>query len=450
MAEGTGRTRRAFIRAMAASTAGAGLAWSAPGSAYAQILRSTSPSEQLVVGVIGTGGRGSSLAHSFAHLPGAEVAYVCDVDERRTAEAREAVYEVQGKAPEVVADLRRVFDDGSVDAVVIATPDHWHAPAAILAMQAGKHVYVEKPGSHNPREGELLVEAARKYDRVVQMGNQRRSWPKVIEAIERVKEGAIGPVHYARGWYANARESIGNGRAAEVPEWLRYELWQGPAPRTAYRDNILHYNWHWFWRWGTGEAGNNGVHALDLCRWGLGVDYPTKVTAVGGRYFWNDDQETPDTLVLSFEFEGEKSVMWEGLSCNRRGIDGSTFGASFHGEDGSIVIEGLGYSLFDKDGGRAEEVPGEDAAQEIDVTGPGYDIDVDHLANFREAIRGGERLHSPIDEGQKSTLLCHLGNIAYRTGHALHCDPKSGRIVDDPEAMQLWGREYASGWEPQV
>jgi predicted dehydrogenase len=269
-----------------------------------------------------------------------------------------------------------------------------------------------------------------------------------VEGIERLREGAIGPVHYARAWYANARDSIGHGQPAAVPDWLDYELWQGPAPRQPYRDNILHYNWHWFWTWGTGEAGNNGVHGLDLCRWGLGLDHPVRVASGGGRYFWRDDQETPDTQMVTFDFPGGKTVVWEGLSCNRRGIEGSGFGASFHGEGGTMVIEGLGYRLFDRAGKAVEAAAA--GGQEIGVAGPGFDIDEGHLTNFLDAIRAGEPLRSPIADGQKSTLLCHLGNIAQRTGRVLEIDPTTGRIANDAEAMRLWGRDYAPGWEPAV
>jgi predicted dehydrogenase len=443
-------SRRRFLKKLAAGTAGAGLAMSVPARASASILTRRSPGETVTVAVFGTGGRGVGLAQSFARLENAEVAYVCDVDEQRMAEAAEKVSALLGRTPATEADLRRALEDRAVDAVVIAAPNHWHAPAAILAMQAGKHVYVEKPASHNPREGELLIEAMRRYERVVQMGNQRRSWPAVAEGIERVRSGVVGPVHYSRGWYANARGSIGRGKSIPPPDHVNYDLWQGPAPRTPYRDNILHYNWHWFWHWGSGELGNNGVHALDLCRWGLDVDYPARVSSAGGRYFWDDDQETPDTHVVSLEFDGGRSIVWEGLSCNRRGIDGTGFGASFHGRDGTVVIERFGYRVFDHAGELVEEVTGSEVSEEIGVAGPGFDIDRAHLTNFVQAIRAGERLRAPIDDGQKSTLLCHLGNIAQRTGRALKVDSASGRILDDPDAMRLWSREYEPGWEPRV
>ena len=423
-------SRRQFLKSTLTIAAGSALAMPALGRRSDTILR---------IGFMGTGDRGLTVVKKLAGLDKTTVAYVCDVDRRRLEESRKSVAELQGTAPSAVGDFRRILDDPDVDALFIAAPDHWHAPAAILAMQAGKHVYVEKPGSHNAREGELLVEAARKHGRIVQMGNQRRSWPKVVEGIHRVLAGEVGAVHYARGWYANARPSIGRAAPQPPPDWLDFELWQGPAPREPYRENILHYNWHWFWNWGTAESGNNGIHALDLCRWGLAVDHPKLVTSTGGRYFWDDDQETPDTHVITLDFEDEKAITWEGLSSNRRGVDGQTFGASFHGEGGSLVIyAGNGYQLFDRQGKMVEDVSGSSP----------YDIDLDHLVNFRDAVLDGAPLHSPIDDGQKSALLCHLGNIAYRTGHALTCDPATGRIVDDAAADALWGRTYADGWEP--
>ena len=434
-------SRREFIKTVASGTAGATLAFGMPAAGYARTLGAKdAPSQKIIVGIMGTNGRGTKLSGVFAGLSGSEVAYVCDVDERAISKAGAAVHEAGAKTPKGVKDFRRILDDKSVDALVIAAPDHWHAPAAILACAAGKHVYVEKPCSHNPREGELMVAAARKYNRVVQMGTQRRSWPTIMEGIKQVHQGLIGRVYYSRGWYANTRGSIGHGKPADVPSWLDYELWQGPAPRRQFRDNLIHYNWHWFWHWGTGEAGNNGIHAIDLCRWGLEVDYPVRVTSGGGRYHWQDDQETPDTHVLTFDFEGAKSIAWEGLSCNGRGIEGNGFGVTFHGEDGTMLIAGGRYTVYDKSNKQVKKV--------TDVSDT--DRNAVHISNFLNSIRSGERPHSDIEEGHKSTLLCHLGNIAQRTGRTLNCDPKNGRIVGDKEAIALWGREYEPGWEPKV
>jgi predicted dehydrogenase len=392
--------------------------------------------DPLVVAVMGMGGRGTELANEFATQGGSVVRYVCDVDEANAGRAAKVVTERQGEAPKVATDFRTILDDKSVDALVIAAPDHWHAPAAILACAAGKHVYVEKPCCHNPHEGELLVAAARKYNRVVQHGTQRRSWPKNVEGVELVRSGGIGRVLFSRGWYNNQRPSIGRGKPVPVPGKLDWGMWQGPAPEREYRDNLHPYNWHWFWNWGTGELGNNGVHALDVCLWGLGVDYPRRVTAGGGRYHYDDDQETPDTLSVTYDF-GDKMIVWEGRSCHPYGLEGSGFGAAFYGDEGTVIIDGGGYRVLDNKGKLVKEVAGNGGNAE-------------HVTNFIDCTRTGARPVADIETGYKSTLVCHLGNIAHRAGGAVNLDPKTHRITGNPEAEALWRREYRKGWEPKV
>lgn len=420
--------RRTFLGAAA------GLAL---GAAASRAADSSSPADRVVVGVMGMGGRGTGLAGLFASQPGARIAYVCDVDRARAGAAADAVARRdKTPAPNPVGDFRRILDDKAVDILVVATCNHWHAPAAILGCQAGKHVYVEKPCSHNPREGELLVKAARKHDRRVQMGNQRRSWPKIIEAVQFVRDGGLGRAYFAQSWYTANRGSIGRGVAKDPPEGLDWDLWQGPAPRRPFKSNYLHYNWHWFWHWGNGELGNNGVHMIDLCRWGLGVDYPSRVVSSGGRYRYEDDQETPDTHTVAFDFPGKKSIVWEGLSCSDIPA-GRAAEVIFVGEKGTLVIGGGGYTVYDP---KNKEVKKE--------SGPGSDTS--HVANFLDAVRGRGKLNSEIEEGHKSTLLCHLGNIAHRTGRTLRTDPKDGHILDDKAAAALWSREYEKGFEPRV
>jgi predicted dehydrogenase len=395
-----------------------------------------SANDRLLVGMMGTGGRGTALATSFARMPNVTVTYTCDVDKKRAAGAASAVEKVTGKAPEPVQDFHRILDDKKVDIVVVATCNHWHAPGAIAACNAGKHVYVEKPCSYNPQEGEWMVAAARKNNRRVQMGNQRRSWPKIIEGIELVRSGAIGHVYLAQSWYTSQRGSIGRGKPTPVPDGLDYDMWQGPAPRKPFHSNYLHYNWHWFWHWGNGELGNNGIHMIDLCRWGLGVDYPIRVTSTGGRYRFDDDQETPDTHVVSFDFEGRKALTWDCISCDQK-PGRKTPEVVFHGDQGQLVIQGQGYTLYDADGKEVKKA----AAPSPDSL---------HIGNLLDSIRNGKALYSEIEEGHKSTLLCHLGNIAHRTGRALKCNAKNGHIVEDTEAAKLWVREYEKGWEPKT
>jgi len=271
--------RRDFLKSASATGLGVMMTSKMPAS-----LLGKSASDKVVVAVIGVNGRGQVHAQNFARSKNTEVAYVCDVDSTVLGKVIKQTQEAQTRAPKAIDDFRRALDDKGVDAVSIATPDHWHAPMALLAMKAGKHVYLEKPCGHNPREGELLVEAQKKYGRVVQMGTQQRSSARTIEALQAIKDGAIGHAYLVRAWYANTRTGIGHGKPAPVPSNLNYELWQGPAPRTPYRDNVVHYNWHWFKRWGTGEICNNGTHEIDIARLALGVDYPTRVTSTGGRY----------------------------------------------------------------------------------------------------------------------------------------------------------------------
>jgi predicted dehydrogenase len=423
-------TRRDLLQHSALAAAGAALAGPARRAA------AVGPNERVTLAVMGVNGRGRDLSLSFAQTGGADIAYLCDPDERAITKCAAALAKHQMKSPQGLKDFRKALEDPAVDGLVIAAPNHWHTPAALLALAAGKHVYLEKPASHTPREGELLVEAQRKHKRVVQHGTQRRSMPGVLEGLERLRAGEIGRVLFSRGWYNNSRPSIGRGKEAPVPDWLDYSLWQGPAPERPYRDNLVHYNWHWFWHWGNGECGNNGIHALDVCRWGLGVDFPTRVTSGGGKYRWDDDQETPDTHTVTFDF-GEKSITWEGRSWHRRGFEGSMFGIAFYGDKGSLVIDGANYRLYD-------------AADKEVAKGGGSSSDQPHLKNFLDAVRGGAQPHASAEDAHKSTLLCHLGNIAWRTSRTLKIDPATGRIQGDREAQALWSREYRKGWEPRV
>ena len=284
-----------------------------------------------------------------------------------------------------------------------------------------------------------MVQAARKYKRAVQMGTQHRSGPSTRDAMQALHEGVIGRVYLVRCYYNNARGPMGKGKPADAPDHLNYDLWQGPAPRVPYVDNRIHYNWHWLWHWGNGELGNNGVHALDLGRWGMNVHYPIRVVSGGGRYHFVDDQQTPDTHTVSFEFEGNRAITWQGLSCNRhRG--GSGF-VTFYGDKGTLEL--------DINGSRKVYNGADKVTEEVKGTSLG---DTEHITNFLDAIRNDKplELNSEIEEGHKSTLLCHLGNIAHRTGRTLNCHPKNGHIIGDEKAMALWKRDYEPGWEPKV
>jgi predicted dehydrogenase len=422
--------RRDFLKASAA----AGAVLSGWHVAEAQV--SAQDDKPIRVGVMGVNGRGGSLINSFIGQK-AEIAYVCDVDKRALERATANVTARQSKEPKGVEDFRRILDDKSVDALVVATPNHWHAPAAIIACKAGKHVYVEKPCSHNPWEGELAVAAARNNNRVVQMGSQRRSYPSIVEAIEKLHAGKIGRTLYARTWYNNRRPSIGYGKEVAPPDWLNWSLWQGPAAERPFKDNLVHYNWHWHWHWGNGELGNNGIHALDVARWGMDVKFPSRVVSAGGKYRHDDDQETPDTNMVTFDFPEGKTITWEGLSWSPYGPGGTGFGITFHGDKGTMYVDGSGYKIFDM------------MRKEIHNT-PGKGGDSYHIDNFLHCIRTGDRPNADIELGHQSTLLCHLGNIAYRVNRVLTIDEKNGHIVDDKEAMGLWKREYNPAWEKDV
>jgi predicted dehydrogenase len=407
--------------------------------------RAWGANERLRVAVMGTSrsnsgrnpGRGAELAIALAKIPGAEVAAVCDVDRRHLEAAAADVAKVQERGPLAVKDFRRLLDDPSVDALVIAAPDHWHAPAALLALEAGKHVYVEKPCSHNGREGELLAAAALRTGKRVQHGTQRRSWPGHREAVAALRQGVIGRVLQARSFYLfNDRKSIGRGRQVPVPDHLDWDLWQGPAPERPFVDNVVHYQWHWFWHWGTSELGNNGVHMLDVCRWGLGVDVPVQVSSVGSRLRYDDDQETPDTNLATFRFGDGRMISWEGRSWGGRTPADPAPQAVFHGESGTLAIEGTRWTAWD-------------SAGQVAAKGGCPGGNEGHLRNFLEGIRGKETLNADIGEGWKSTRLCHLGNLSCRTGRTLKVDPATGRVLGDPEAESLWTRTYRTGWAPR-
>ncbi len=430
-------TRRDFLKQTSLLSTGIATLAAAPSIRAAN----ASPNEKVLIAIIGCNGRGMNHIDGYLKLPNAEIVYICDVDSRVVEKGIAAVAKKQQRKPQGATDLRKILEDPKLDAVSIATPDHWHTPATILACAAGKHVYVEKPGSQNFHESELIVEAARKYKRVVQMGNQRRSWPWVIEAIDALKGGEIGKATFARCWYTNHRASIGHGKEVPVPQWLDYSLWEGPAPEKPYVDNLIHYNWHWFWNWGTGELGNNGVHSLDLARWGLEVELPERITCGGNRYHYPTEWETPDTMVATFDF-GNKGVVWEGQSCDPRGFEDSTFGINFYGEKGCMAIAGNKCTVYDLKNKVLREIkPDQDGL---------FSFDSIHFGNFIDAIREGKPLRAEIEEGQKSTKLCHLGNIAWRTGHTIQFDPKTKKIIGDDAATALCTREYRPGWEPKV
>ena len=449
--------RRLFLKKT--GTAGIGLGMAAylgtgtntDAQATATAGRKLGPNDKITAAVIGTNGRGLAHIGCLGSLPGVEISYICDVDDRAIAKGIKEVAKKQQTTPKGIKDFRKVLEDKSLDVVTIATPDHWHTPMAILAMAAGKHVYVEKPCSQNPYECELLLQAVNKYQRVVQMGAQRRSSAQMRQIIPEIHAGLIGKTYFGRGWYVNNRKSIGHGKPSPVPEWLDYELWQGQAPRRPYIDNLVHYNWHWRWLYGTGEALNNGTHEMDVCRWALDVSWPTRVSSNGGRYAFQDDWETPDTQTISWDFAEGKTISWEGRSCNNYPIEGKPRGSLIYGTEGTAFLDGDDYVIYDK---KKKVVKSAKSSELVDptntISGSGAGMDTAHVSNFVETVRGNQQLTCPIEEGYKSVNLLHLGNIAWRTGRELNCDPANGHILNDDDAMKLWRREYEPGWEPAV
>jgi predicted dehydrogenase len=437
-------TRREFLDALALGAAG--LAVGTTAKSYAQILGAN---ERLNFALIGLNGR------AYAHLSAlkvnqksARISHVCDVDSNILKKFADAVEQEMGEAPLAEKDFRKILEQKNVDAITIATPDHWHAPMAIAGLQAGKHVYVEKPCSHNPAEGEMLIEAQRKYRKLVQMGNQQRSSLHTIEIVDKIHQGVIGRPYFAKAWYSNVRKSIGTGKEVPVPPQLDWDLWQGPAPRQPYRDNVHPYNWHWFRTYGTGETLNNGTHEVDVCRWALAVAYPKRVTSSGGRYQFKDDWQFYDTLVTSFEYD-DAMISWEGKSCQGMKYYGRDRGSTIMGTTGTVLVDRDVYEIYDLKGNKTSEFRAASASTSSDLIGRDSMTDA-HFANFIAAIRKGEKLNAPVSEGNIAVTMLELSNIAWEVNRELHLDTKDGRIQNDREAMGMWGREYEQGWAPHV
>jgi predicted dehydrogenase len=437
-------TRREFLDALAVTAAGVVAGTTA--KSYARILGSN---DRLNFAVIGLNGRGyAHLSSLKANRSAARISHVCDVDTNILNKFAATVQKEMGETPAAEKDFRKVLESKEVDAITIATPDHWHTPMAIAGLQAGKHVYLEKPCSHNPAEGEMLIQAQPKYRKLMQMGNQQRSSPHTIEIIAKIHDGIIGRPYLAKAWYVNVRKSIGIGKQVPVPPQLDWELWQGPAPRRPYQDNVHPYNWHWFKNYGTGETLNNGTHEVDVCRWALGVDYPKRITSSGGRYHFKDDWEFYDTLVTSFEYE-DRMISWEGKSCQGMKYYGRDRGSTIMGTTGTVLVDRDGYEIYDLKGNKTSEFRLPTNTSSGDLVGADSMTDA-HFANFIAGIRKGERLNAPISEGNVAVTMLQLSNIAWEVQRELQLDPRNGHIQGDPEAMKMWQREYEKGWEPHL
>lgn len=451
-------TRRDFIKQAAAGAAALSLSGMNASAKNAK-PRVIAENDVIRLAVVGINSRGKGIATNICKMPLCEIVALCDCDTKALKKCQDAVAKITGKTPDGETDYRKLLKRKDVDAVMIAMPDHWHATAAIMALQAGKHVYLEKPTSYCPEENEMLLKAeekAKKSGLVITVGTQRRSWPKLVEGLNRVRNGELGEVHYAKSWYTANRGPIGKGKVVPVPENLNWDYWQGPAPRVAeFKDNIVHYNWHWFWHWGTGEALNNGTHFVDLLRYGMNLDneFPTLVTSVGGRYNYvgQDDWQTPDTQLITYQFGDHAAISWEGRSCQTTPCDGSGHGVAFYGTKATLITSGANeYTILDLKGKVIEQVKSDLVFRSGDRSNPSQQLDQFHFQNWFDAIKKGTALNAPLKQGCMSTTCMQLGNIAQRVGHSLNIDPKTGHIVGDKEAEKFWGREYEKGWAPKV
>ncbi len=420
-------TRRKFIK-----SAGAGVTLSAAPSLLRNSWGRAVPSERVRHAVVGTGGRGRRLSGDFAKMDDCDVVAICDVDPgRRSGTAKEL-----GASSRVAqyADYRRVIDDKSIDSIVIATADHWHTPVALAAILSGKHVYVEKPCSHNVIEGHLLVEAAKKYHKCVQHGTQSRGSADVKAAVRFMREGKLGKVRMAKAINHQFRGPIGRAPETDPPPGVNYDLWLGPAPKRPFTRNRWHYNWHWFWDYGTGDIGNDGIHQVDVARWGLGVGYPPVLSASGGQLFYDDDHETPDTQVVTFEYD-DCYLMYEMRLWTQYKLEGHDNGVVFYGDKGKLEVgrEGCHVTFTGKEKQRIRGEGGGDFAR-----------------NFVDAVKANDpsKLDAPIEEGAISAALCHLGNIATRLGCGqLKYDPVKRIVPGNAAATALLTREYRAGYE---
>jgi predicted dehydrogenase len=437
-------TRRKFLDGAVAGAAG--LALSSTAKSYARIIGSNN---RLNFAIIGLNGRAyAHLSSLKANRANARISHVCDVDSDILKKFAAVTQTEMGEAPATEQDFRNLLALKEIDAIAIATPDHWHAPMAIAGLQAGKHVYVEKPCSHNPAEGAMLIEAQRKTGKLVQMGSQQRSSQHTIQIVDKIHNGLIGRAYFAKAWYSNVRKSIGTGKEVPVPPQLDWDLFQGPAPRQAYKDNVHPYNWHWFKTWGTGESLNNGTHEVDVCRWALGVDYPNSIASIAGRYQFQDDWQFYDTMSTSFAYD-DAMISWEGKSCNGMRYYGRDRGAAIIGTTGTVIVDRDGYEIYDLKGTMTSEFKSGNKTASADLVGRDSMTD-SHFANFIAGIQKGEKLNQPVAQGNVAVTMLQLSNIAWETKRELHLNNRDGKVLNDPEAMKFWGRTYEEGWAPHL
>jgi predicted dehydrogenase len=412
-------SRREFLERSMFAAAAAALAQRSASTAWSQ--DTTTPGEKLRVVVVGVNGRGGSHIDGFGKRKDCEIAAICDVDEVVAQKKAEGIEKSFGYKPKVYTDMRKAYEDQSIHIASIATPNHWHALAAIWAIQHGKDVYVEKPVSHNVSEGRRIVEAARKYKKIVQTGTQSRSNPGMRDGIQYIHDGKIGEVKLARGLCYKPRGAIGPKGNYDVPASVNYDLWSGPAPLASLNRPKLHYDWHWQWAYGNGDLGNQGIHQMDISRWGLNeMDVGTSVLSYGGRFGYEDAGETANTQVCQHEFASGKRLIFEVRGLKTEKLKGAGVGVIFYGSEGYFVSPSYnGGTAFDMDGKAVKEF--------------GAGKDDYHFENFVKAVRSRkiEDLNAEVLEGHLSSALCHLGNISYRLGTPVSADQVTAKFKDD-------------------
>ncbi len=434
-------TRRDFLSNSSKTAAGV----AAVSAAYS-IMPSTvlGANDRVNIAVLGINGRGKNHYREWAKIDGVHVKTLCDPDERLFPSRVEEVEKLQGKKPGTEYDLRRVFDDKEIDAVSIASCDHWHALSTIWACQAGKHVYVEKPTSHNIWEGRKMVDAARRYNRVVAVGMQNRSIYGVRKAIDFLHSGELGEIYMAKGLCFKPRDTIGKKQDAPIPEGLHYDLWLGPANWRPYNPQYVHYKWHWYWDFGCADIGNQGPHQMDIARWGMGKRvHPKTVKCVGGKFAFDDDQETPNTQMATFEYDDGKIIQFEVRGLYTNNEDGIKIGNLFFGTKGWMHLNGDKWTTYY---GRNNE-PGEkydgkgDVADPMNLAGAGGSA---NFVNFIQAVRANDMkmLNADISDGHMSTAMSHMANISNRLGRELHFNSHTERFIDDEVANSYLTRDY--------
>ena len=432
------QSRRNFIRNSAAATAAISIPSIIPAHAFGA-------NDRINAAVLGVNGRGKSHIQGLMNADNVVVHTLCDPDMNVLKQRQKDFKKNYNKDVELEQDLRRVYDNKDIDVVSIASPNHWHALSVIWACQAGKDVYVEKPGSHNIWEGRKMVEAATKYDRIVQHGVQLRSSPAVQEAVQLMRDGYIGRVYMARGLVFRWRGDIGDKGFSSVPSGLDYDLWTGPAPKRPFTRNLVHYNWHWHWDYGNGDVGNQGIHETDLCMWGLDVGLPQKITSMGGKFLWDDCKEVPEVLTSVYHYpEEDKIIQFEVRPWCTNTEEGASVGNIFYGEKGILVVYGYNkYKTF-LGKNRTPGKSGSDGAKEASGINRGAGGTDEHFANFIEAVRKHDKtiLNGPVETAHLSSGLAHLGNIAYRMGKVLTFDPTTEKFVNDTEADKMLTRNY--------